>query len=164
MFDQVVQESNAPFTGLVVVAKLVIGRPQVAVEDHISRRKEEPVFPPRDPKVGLNLRFFPLPRLIQRKEKEMTFHHRKLMLLKQRDQVAVESKDLAFDSADLNSGPQRMKNPVQKFGVDCGISVFGSDVEIPNVGDRLIDHIVRIARRVPEPVLMAQPDRLREEI
>ena len=110
MFDQVVQKSNTPLAGLVVMAKFVIGRPQVAVEDHISRRKEEPVFPPRDPKVGLNLRFFPLLQLIQRKEKEMTFHHRKFMVLKQRDQVAVESKDLAFDSADLISGPQRMKN------------------------------------------------------
>ncbi len=68
MFDQVVQESNTPLAGLVVVAKLVIGGTLVAVADHIGRREEEPVFPPADPKVRLNQQFLSFLRLIQRKE------------------------------------------------------------------------------------------------
>ena len=97
MFDQVVQKSNAPLAGLVVVAKPVIGGISVAVADHISYREKEPVFPPGDSNIRLAPEFLSFMRLIQRKGEKMPLDRRKSVFLKQRDQVAVECKELAFD-------------------------------------------------------------------
>ena len=145
MFDQVVQESNTPLARLVVVAKLIIGGASVAVADYISYRDKEPVFPPGDSKVRLNTQFLTFLRLIQRKEKKMPLYRRKFMFLKQRNQIAVECKDLAFDSPDPIPVAQGMKNLVEKLGISSGSGTLGSDVKITNVGDRLIDHVVGIA-------------------
>ncbi len=75
----------------------------------------------------------------------MPLDRRKFMFLKQRDQVAVECKDLAFDSPDLSPVAQGMKNLAEKLGVSCGCGPLGLDVKITNVGDRLIDHVVGVA-------------------
>ena len=145
MFDQVVQESNTTLARLVVVAQLVIGGTLVAVADHISYREKELVFPPGDSKVRLNSQFLFFQPLIQRKEKKMPLYRRKFMFFKQRNQVAVECKDLAFDSPDPIPVAQGMKNLVEKLGISCGSGTLGLDVKITNVGDRLIDDVVGIA-------------------
>ena len=72
----------------------------------------------------------------------MAFHRHEPATLKQGCQITIEGKELTLDSLDPGAGVQGVKDLIQKKGVGRGCGALGTNVDITNIGNRMIQYIV----------------------